>query len=489
MNVIMVVVFLYFLMMIAIGIVFSRVKMDHSKFLLGGKTLPGWALGLSERATGASAWIMIGYTGFVFSTGLSAIWVSVGSAIGIITAWAFLAKRFIKVRDKYNALTIPGYLAGRFGKHSRLIQSLGGMLIIVFFMFYLGAQIAGAGKTFFTTFQIDLVTGMIICTIIVIAISFGGGFISVVWTDVIQGIMMLATLTIVPILALYQISTNDLSISVALTEAGPGFDSLTGGLTGFALGVLLFNNFAWLFGYLGGEPQLSARFMALKNERDAKIGLTTVVIWSVIVYFGTTIIGLSALTLYGAGSFSDPETILPFMIMELAPPWIAGLLLAGIIAAIVTTADSQLLVVVSSVSEDILHRGLGLNLSDKQLVNISRLTVIVGALVGLVVALTSNALVYVVTSWAWAGVACTLSAAIILAFFWNRYSSIGVISTILSGLIFTIIWISTPLDQIITARITTFFIAGFFGIVFSLLFPDINQDSNHTEKTQPTLNT
>lgn len=478
MNTVMAIVILYFIAMVGIGLYFSKIKMDHSKFLLGGKTLPGWALGLSERATGASAWIMIGYTGFVFSTGLSAIWVSLGSAIGIIFAWAFLAKRFIIAREEYGALTIPGYLAKRFNSHSRIIQNLGGLLIIIFFMFYLGAQIAGAGKTFFTTFQIDVVTGMILCTILVIVISFGGGFISVVWTDMVQGMMMLITLLVVPIVALYQIASNDLSIGVALSEAGPGMDSWTGGMTGFALGVLLFNNFAWVFGYLGGEPALSARFLALKNKKDAKVGLVTVIIWSIIVYFGTTFIGLTALTLYGAGTFPDPETILPFMIMDLFPSWIAGLLLSGIIAAIVTTADSQLLVVVSSVTEDILHKGLGMKMSDKQLVLISRIAVVAGALAGLIVALTSESLVYVVTSWAWAGVACTLSPAIILAFFWKKYSGVGVIATILSGLIFTIIWITTPLDQIITARFTTFFIAVFFGILFSYLFPDRKKEAH-----------
>lgn len=490
MNVILVTVVTYFLVMISIGVLFSRVEMSHSKFLLGEKALPGWILALSERATGASAWIMVGYTGFVFATGLSALWVSIGSAIGILFAWAFLSPIFIRVREKYNVLTLPGFLAAKYNKKARLIQSLAGLLIMVFFVFYLGAQMSGAGVTFTEIFDINLMTGIILTAVVVVAISFFGGFVSVVWTDAIQAIMMLITLIVVPIIALAQINTLDLSITTAMIEVGGGYNSITGGLSGFALGLLIFNNIAWVFGYFGGEPQLSARFMALRNKKDARIGFGTVLIWSIIVYTGTTMIGLTALTLYGQDSFTNPEAILPFMIVDLVPAWLAGLLLAGILAAIITTADSQLLVLVSAFSEDIIHKGFGIKLSDNQMVWLSRTTIVIGTIIGVLIATTAESLVYIVTSWAWAGVACTMSAAIILAFFWHRYSSAGVVATILSGLIFTIIWITTGLDEILTARFAIFFIALFFGIVTSILYPDKeeNPPKESYKKTNETLN-
>src|SRR5690606_29853088 len=153
-------------------------------------------------------------------------------------------------------------------------------------------------------------------------------------------------------------------------------------------------------------------------------------------------------------------------------PWIAGILLAGVLAAIITTANSQLLVVTSSVTEDIIHKALGIKLTDKQLVWLSRLSIALFGIVGMVIALVSESLVYLIVGWAWAGVGCTLSPAILMTFFWKRYSGAGVIATIISGLVSTILWISTPLEEIMTSRFTTFFIAAFFGIVFSLLFPD-----------------
>ncbi len=471
-TIILVEFILYFIGIIVIAYLTSRTKMSHSVFILGGKKLPGWALAFSERATGESAWLLLGFTGFVFATGLSGVWVAIGIAVGIIFAWLVLARKFRAEADKYNVLTLPDYLAVKFQAKANIIRWLVTILIASFFMFYVGAQLAGAGKLFLTTFNMNETTGVIIATIVIMATAYFGGFLSVVWTDMIQSIMMLLTLVVLPIVALIYIGTNDLSISTSLATAGEGFDSWMGGVTGFAIGVLFFNNFSWFFGYLGGQPQLSARFMALKNDREAKQGITVAIIWTILAYTGAFLIGLAAIAMYQQGSFADVETVLPHMILDLTPTWIAGILLAGIMAAIITTANSQLMVVTSSVSEDIIHKTLGMKLTDKQLVTISRIVILAVGIIGMIIALTSESLLYLVVSWAWAGVGGTLSPAILMTFFWRRYSSTGLIATVISGFIFTVLWISTPLDGIITSRFSTFFIAAIFGIVFSLMFPD-----------------
>ncbi|WBX79298.1 sodium/proline symporter [Virgibacillus salarius] len=472
MNIIIVEFVVYCLLILAIGYYFSKRSKSHSDFLLGGKKLPYWTLAFSERATGESAWLLLGYTGFVFMTGLSGIWVAVGIAIGIIFAWLFLAKTFMSETDKYNVLTLPDYLAVRFGEKAKIIRWLTSILIAGFLMFYVGAQMAGAGKMLFTTFGLPPTAGILLATIVIIIIAFAGGFISVVWTDMIQSIMMVITLVALPIAALIYIQANDLSINASLIQAGDSYNSWFGGLTGFAIGVLFFNNFSWFFGFLGGQPQLSARFMALKNNKEARQGSIVAIIWTLLAYGGAFMIGITAIAIYDQGSFHDAEIILPTMILELFPPWIAGLLLAGVLAAIITTADSQLMVVTSSVSEDIIHKTLGMNFTEKQLIWISRISIVFFGLIGMVIALVSESLLYLVVSWAWAGVGCTLSPAILLTFFWERYSSAGVVATVLAGLVSTILWISTPLESIITSKFTTFFIALFFGIAVSLLLPD-----------------
>ncbi|TFJ93350.1 sodium/proline symporter [Lentibacillus salicampi] len=471
-NIILIEFIVYFIVMIGVGYYTSRTKMSHSIFLLGGKKLPGWALAFSERATGESAWLLLGFTGFVFTTGLSGIWVAIGIAFGIIFSWIFLAKKFMNETDKHGVLTLPDYLAVNYREKANLIRWVASILIAGFFMFYVGAQLAGAGKLFITSFNMNETVGIVLATVVVLGIAFFGGFISVVWTDMLQSIMMLITLCVLPVIALIYVFTNDLSISQSLVSAGDSFNSWFGGTTGFALGILFFNNFSWFFGYLGGQPQLTARFMALKNETEAKQARNVAISWTVLAYIGAFLIGLAAIAMYSQGTFVDVETILPQMILDLMPPWIAGLLLAGILAAIITTANSQLMVLTSAVSEDIIHKALGMRLTDSQLLLVSRITILVSGVIGMVIALTSESLVYLIVSWAWAGVGGTLSPAILMTFFWKRYSSTGVIATILSGFVFTVLWISTPLDSIITSKFSTFFIAAFFGILFSLMFPD-----------------
>ncbi|APC48803.1 sodium/proline symporter [Virgibacillus halodenitrificans] len=483
MKIIIIEFIIYCIAIIGIGYYFSKRSKTQSDFLLGGKKLPGWALAFSERATGESAWLLLGYTGFVFMTGLSGIWVAAGIASGIIFSWLFLAKRFMKETDKYSILTLPDYLAVRFGKKANIIRWLTSLLIAGFLMFYVGAQMAGAGKMLFITFEWTPTTGIILATIVIIIIAFAGGFISVVWTDMIQSVMMVITLVALPIVAFFHLQSNDISISQSLVSAGSSFNSWFGGLTGFALGVLFFNNFAWFFGFLGGQPQLSARFMALKNDREAKHGSIVAVVWTFLAYGGAFLIGLCAIAMYDQGSFGDVEVLLPTMILQLMPPWIAGLLLAGVLAAIITTANSQLLVVTGSISEDIIHKAIGIKLTDKQLVWLSRIMVVLFGLIGMIIALVSESLLYLVVGWAWAGVGCTLSPAILMTFFWKRYSGAGVIATVVSGLLSTVLWISTPLEEMITSRFTTFFIALFFGIVFSLLFPDKKEKTSTSELT------
>jgi len=473
---------IYCLGMLIVGYYFVRREMTQSDYLLGGHKLPGWALALSERATGESAWLLLGATGFAFSTGLSSIWVFIGIPIGIIVAWIFLAKRFMKETQKTGVLTIPDYLAVRFGKHAKTIRWLSALLIIYFFMFYLGAQFAGAGKTLSSTFGMSVTAGILLCAAVVVIYSCMGGFFSVVWTDVIQSFLMIATLVILPIVALIHIFLNDLSIHDSLIQAGPSFSSWTGGAVGLAIGVLIVNNFSWFFGYMGGQPQLSARFMALKNEKEANTARNVAIIWTILAYAGAFTIGLCGLALYKTDQFKDVEMVLPQMITDLFPSWIGGILLAGILAAIMSTASSQLLVLTGSVSEDIAHKALGLTLSEKALVRLSRVTVILAGVVGTVIALTSESLVYTVVSWAWAGIGNTFSVAILLTFFWKKTSGVGIIATIVSGFISTVIWISTPLDEMLTSRFSTFVIALIFGIIFSLIFPNQQEPSTDVKE-------
>jgi sodium/proline symporter len=252
-NIILIEFVLYLVLTLGIGFYFARRKMSQADFHLGGKKIPGWALALSERATGESAWCLLGLTGFAFAAGLFSVWIAVGCVSGITVSWLWLAREFRRERDKYDTLTLPDYLATKYARQGTFIRWFSSIIIIFFFVLYVAAQFSGGGKTLNITFGIPITWGVIISAAVVIVYAMAGGFFSVVWTDALQAVLMIITLVVTPIVALIAVSRSDLSIMGALSAAGNGFDSWTGGAVGFAAGTLIFNNFSWFFGYLGGS--------------------------------------------------------------------------------------------------------------------------------------------------------------------------------------------------------------------------------------------
>ncbi|MBA4494979.1 sodium/proline symporter [Paenactinomyces guangxiensis] len=476
------IIILYFLSMLGVGFYFTRKDLDHSDYFLGGNKLPGWALAFSERATGESAYMFLGAVGFIYITGLSGIWILVGMFFGVIFSWLFLAKQFMNERKKYNVYTLTDYIAVKFPAHNFIIRWISSLIIGTFFIFYISAQFAGAGKSLYSISGFNITWGTIIIAVIVIAYSCMGGFMSVVWTDVVQSFLMMATFIVVPIVAFTKIDSEKISIFESLAQVGNHADSWTGGLSGVGLGFLLFANFAWFFGWLGGQPQLSSRFMALKDEKELNSAKIVAIGWTLIVYMGAFLVGIFGMVLYPQGTLNDYEMILPHMMSDLLPTWLVGVFISAILAAIMSTASSQLMVITTSVSEDIIHKSLGIKLTSKGLVKISRISVIAGGLLGLILALTSDSLIYTLVSFAWAGIGNTFSAAVILIFFWKKTSGAGVIATIVTGFISAIVWNITPLETFITSRASTFFIAIIAGIIFSLLKPD---KEIHLRKDQP----
>ena len=248
------------------------------------------------------------------------------------------------------------------------------------------------------------------------------------------------------------------------------FISWTGGLTGFGLGPLIVNNLAWFFGYLGGQPQLTSRFMALRNEKEARTASVVGIIWTVLAYGGAFFNRHYGVDPLRSGQFfrcGDGFAAYGYGFVAVLD--FRHFVSRHFSRHHVNCKYAQLLVVTSSVSEDIMHKALGLNLTENQLVAVSRVTTVVAGIVGLVIALTSESLVYLVVSWAWAGVGCTLSAAVILAFFWKRTSGIGIVATIVTGFFTsTVVWISTPLEEVFTSRAATFFHCHGCGCRFQL---------------------
>ncbi|HLP61093.1 MAG TPA: sodium/proline symporter, partial [Candidatus Deferrimicrobium sp.] len=355
---ILLVMFGYLLFIILWGFYQGRKVKTDEDYAIAGRSLPGWAAALSERAAGESSWALLGLPGAAYATGLMEIWTALGCVIGIITAWAALAWRLRDEAEKYQVTSFTEYLAKKHSEMGKKIRAIGSLVIVFFFFFYVGAQFLGGGKTLYTLMKLDPQWGMLITAIVIIPYTIYGGFRSVVYADVIQAILMIITLIVGPIAGILYISNHPelfaQSIPEALTKAGPGFMSLTGMATGFGAGVIIVGGFAWFFGYLGGQPQLSMRFMAIKDARQAKQGRNIGIAWTVIAYIGALAIGWIGLAIFGPTGLVDREYVMPAVMLRLFPPAIAALLITGAIAAMLSTADSLLILSSSELSENII---------------------------------------------------------------------------------------------------------------------------------------
>ena len=472
---ILLVMFGYMTLLILWGLYQGRKVKTGSDYAIAGRDLPGWVAALSERATGESSWALLGLPGAAYATGITEIWTAIGCVAGIITAWAALAWRLRSEAEKYNVNTYTEYIAKKHSEMSKWIRIVGSMTIVFFFFFYVGAQFLGGGKTLHTMFGINPKLGMLITAIIIIPYTIYGGFRSVVYTDVIQAIVMITTLIVGPLVGIWYISSHTTlfahSVPAALAKAGTNYTSLTGAASGFGAGVVILAGFSWFFGYLGGQPQLSMRFMAIKDARQARKARNIGIAWTVIAYIGALSIGWIGIAIFGPGTLPDQEYVMPAVLLKIFPPAIAAVLITGAIAAMISTADSLLILSATELSENLLKpiakfRKEG----EKSALKRSRIVTALLAAIALLLAYVSpSKLIFSLVSWVWAGVGGTFSVIILLTLFWRRFHGKAVLVTLVTGLLFTIIWSLTGMDKIITSRLLTFFVTGFVAVVSTFI--------------------
>jgi sodium/proline symporter len=468
----------YMTMLIIWGLYQGRKVKTGSDFAIAGRSLPGWAAALSERATGESSWALLGLPGAAYATGLTEIWTAVGCVSGIIVAWAAISWRLRDEAEKYEANTFTDFIAKRHSDFGKWIRIVGSMTIVFFFFFYVGAQFLGGGKTLHALFGIKPALGMLITAAIIVPYTIYGGFRSVVYTDVIQAIVMITALIIGPIVGLIFIADNpDIfaqSIPQALSKAGEvaktgvEYHSLTGGASGFAAGVMIMAGFSWFFGYLGGQPQLSTRFMAIKNSSEAKKGRNIGIAWTVIAYIGALSIGWIGIAIFGPGRLADQEYVMPKVLLAIFPPAIAAVLITGAIAAMISTADSLLVVSATELSENLIKpASKAKKETAKQALARSRIVTALLAVIALALAYVSPSnLIFTLVSYVWAGIGGTFSVVILLTLFWRRFHGKAVVVTIVVGLLFTILWSLTGLDaKIITGRFMNFVVTGLAALI------------------------
>ena len=522
----------YLAVVLVVGIITARMNRTLSDYLIAGRKLGSWVVAFSERSSGESAWLLLGLPAFAWVAGYSAIWDAIGCCSGILFSWVVISRRLRTDSEKYDAITLPRYFEAKFGNSARLLKLTATLIIVFFFTLYVSAQLLGAGKVLNYFLHVNEFWGMVIGGGIILFYTMLGGFFAVAWTDLFQGILMIITLVVLPVLGLislgffeplnHTIASSGSTLFLTNAAGHPlsiwngGLTSLGAILTGTGNPHLLYfvnqyladpqivgglqtsiqnhgTNFLSVFagksgwpmwaGILGGlgiglgymgQPHLLTRFMAIKSADKLRQGSMVAIIWALLAFWGAVLIGIIAVGVVRTHSvdfdslmtlFNDPEKVMPFLASFLLPAWLAGILISGAIAAMMSTADSQLLVSTSAISEDIYHQMINKQASQKSLVRISRVSTLLIGIVAFILALTAHEFVYDLVLYAWAGLGAAFGPGLLLSLWWKRTTGWGVLAGMIMGTATVIIWKNIPATSALIYEIIPGFICAFISVV------------------------
>ncbi len=461
---------------LVVGIITSRMTKSLPDYLLAGRKLGPWVVAFSERASGESGWMLLGLTGLAFATGLGdpsglklepAIWTAIGGVIGIWASWLLIAKKLRVASEKMGALTLSRFFELRFRKSDPVLRLVSTAIITFCFAFYIAAQFDAAGKSLEAAFGWPHFSGVLVGAAIIVFYTLMGGFFAVAWTDFIQGWIMLVTLVILPLVTLSVLGGFS-GLSASINDINPQFLTITGGRSGLKLLSGILGGFGVGLGYMG-QPHLLARYMSIRSVSEIKVAQKIAGVWAILAYSGAVLMGLVALAYFGPDSFADPEKMMPALAMEIFPAWLAGILICGALAAMMSTADSQLLVTTSSISEDVYHQTFNPEISQKRLLLISRVITLLIGIVAIFLARLPHS-IFEKVLFAWGGLGAAFGPALLLSLWWNKVTREGVLAGMISGFVTVIIWENSPLGNVLYSLVPGFIIALLSIIFVSLIY-------------------
>ncbi|OIN26290.1 sodium/proline symporter PutP [Vibrio barjaei] len=430
----------YLALMLAIGVIAYKRTANSSDYFLGGRSLGPWPAALSAGASDMSGWLLLGLPGYAYAAGIEAFWLAGGLLVGTWLNWLICAKRLRTYSITTDALTLPEYLSRRFNDNSKVIQVVSAFFILLFFLFYTSSGLVAGGKLFETVFGLDYTIAVIIGTVCVVSYTLFGGFLAVSWTDLVQGLLMAAALMIVPVIGMqggFGQLTSDLE------AINPELLTLWNDTKGQPLSAIaIISLVAWGLGYFG-QPHILARFKASRSNKDLTTARRIAVIWSALSMLGAMLVGVVGLvytTGTGGDVLADGEKIFMLLVNALFHPVVAGILLAAILAAIMSTADSQLLVSSSALAEDFYKQIINKDATSEQVVMVGRVGVILLSIIALVLAMTPDSSVLGLVSYAWAGFGAAFGPAILLSLYWSGMNRNGAIAGILVGGVTIVVW-------------------------------------------------
>lgn len=436
---------LYFVSVLAVGIWFfvkSKDKGDKDYFL-GGRQMNGLVSALSAGASDMSAWILMGLPGSIYMYGLGQVWISIGLLIGTVLAWLFVAprlRRFSIVAD--DSITVPQFFQNRFKEKNPLLRVVCAVIFVVAYCIYAASSIKACGTIFSTVMGIDEKIAMVISALVIVAYTLLGGFNAVCWTDFIQGMLMLVALMLVPVVACGVIGNGVKAPDMAVGENY--FSFLSSGKFDWTSVASILTGLSWGLGY-AGMPHILVRYMAIKNEKEMKRSQILGIVWIALILIMTTVMALVARVYFGAEMESNKEQVFVVLVRRMmswgAVALIGGFMLAAIVAAAMSTADSQLLASSSSFASDIYKTTIRKNASDKELLWVGRATVAAVTAIALVIALVAGGTsIMSLVSAAWSIFGAAFGPAMILALYWKRFNYKGANAGIITGFVVSVLW-------------------------------------------------
>ena len=455
----------YMLVVIGIGLAYAKKANKNSEaYFLGGRSLGPWVAAMSAEASDMSGWLLMGLPGVAYWCGLAdATWTAVGLALGTYLNWLIVAKRLRNYSAiSGDAITVPEFFSNRFHEDKKVIRIIASFLILVFFTVYAGSCFVTCGKLFSTLFGYSYTSMMIVGALFVIFYTFLGGFLAESASDFMQSIVMIVAL--VSVLVLGTINAGGIGAVLENAQAIKGYFSLTeianpvtneAGLQLVENGVPVFGDaspypiltiasmLAWGLGYFG-MPQVLLRFMAIRKASELKKSRRIATVWVVISLFTAVVIGIIGRAMLPSAETlltkSGAENVFVLMSETLLPPVLAGVIMAGILAATISSSDSYLLIASSALANDIYKGVIDKKASDKKVMWVSRIALMIVALIGMVIALDENSVIFNVVSFAWAGFGATFGPLMLLSLFWKRTTREGAVAGMLSGAATVFIW-------------------------------------------------
>ncbi|MBW8040036.1 MAG: sodium/proline symporter PutP [Planctomycetes bacterium] len=434
----------YFVLLLCIGFYFYRKSVSIEDYLLGGRGMGAWVTALSAQASDMSGWLLMGLPGAIYLGGMASVWIAIGLFAGTVLNWKMVSGRLRVYTQKTDTITLPCFFEQRFGDPTGLLRVVSAIIILIFFTIYASSGLVAAGKLFESIFdKVQYQQAVIIGAAIIITYTFLGGFLAVCWTDLFQGALMVLALIIVPAVAYLKVGGMDaISGAMELKEISTSMLPAKG-TTGL---LAIVSMMAWGLGYFG-QPHILTRFMSVKSVGKLSESMTIAIVWVFISLGGAVIVGFVGIGMFDNLTGGEEEKVFIYMIGKVMHPWLAGVMLAAILSAIMSTIDSQLLVSSSALTEDFYRKAIKRDATEKEIILVGRICVIIISVIALILALRPSDTILGIVAYAWGGFGAAFGPLVLFGLFSRKTGWQAALAGMVTGTVVLVVWKQVGLGE------------------------------------------